>query len=88
MSSLKVAYTPEAFKKARALADKLMATSAPNEHWEEVDALTRSECLVLDSIAFECQICNHWFSVAERREVGGCWYCKGDAPEEEQRGAD
>ena len=66
---------PEHFTKARKLADKLISTCQPNEFWDDVNELSKDECLALDSIAFECQVCNHWFSVLERQEVGGQWVC-------------
>ena len=68
--------TPEAFIKARALADKLMATCHPPEYWDDIEALSPLEQLALDGIAFECQICNHWFPVAAKKaEFGGGWLC-------------
>jgi hypothetical protein len=65
------------FSKIRTLADKLMATCQPNEYWEEVDELSKDECVTLDAIVFECQGCNHWFSASERHEGSNAqWYCK------------
>jgi hypothetical protein len=66
---------PEAFKRARALADKLMASGNPVEHEDELDCLTREEYCALDSIAFECTCCNLWFPAEQRHEVGSRWYC-------------
>jgi len=60
---------------ARALANKLMATCQPSEYWDDLEDLSRDQCEALDTIAFECQGCNHWFSVVERHERSGQWYC-------------
>lgn len=63
------------WRRARVVADKLLSSNSPNDHWEEVDALSRNECLALDAIAFECQTCNLWFSVQARSERDGQFYC-------------
>ena len=68
--------SPETFKKARALADKLTSSCAPNEHWEELEELTREECRALDTIAFECHVCGHWFPNSEKfDEDAAQWTC-------------
>jgi hypothetical protein len=69
--------TPAAFVKARTLANKLMATCQPSEFWDDLNELTKDENAALDSIAFECQGCNHWFSALERHEGPNAqWFCK------------
>jgi len=69
--------TPSDFTVARVLADRLMASCEPNQHWDELDELTPAQCVALDSIAFECQTCNHWFPAAAKgREERGGWLCR------------
>jgi hypothetical protein len=68
--------TPADLQVARALADKLMTTCEPNRFWDELDALTRDQYAVLDTIAFECSTCNHWFSIADQHERHSRFYCK------------
>lgn len=67
--------TPQAFSKARDIADRLMTTCAPQELWEELDALSKDEFSALDTIAFECACCNHWFPVAKRHDDGNRYLC-------------
>lgn len=70
------AFGPDDLRKARALADELMASSEPNKYWEQLDELTSAECKALDSIAFECTTCNHWFPVTEQYEREGQLVCR------------
>lgn len=68
---------PEDFKVARSLAERLMATGEPNTLWDELDNLSPAQCMVLDSIAFECATCNHWFpAAANATPDAAIWYCK------------
>jgi len=73
--------TPEIFRKVRPLADALMASCSPNEHWEELEALTQEECRALDTIAFECAVCNHWFPVVQMHDPSAAQFtCKECGP--------
>lgn len=65
---------PKDTAKIRKLADGLIACN-PSEFWDELNALSKDECAYLDSIAFECTICNQWFATAERRGEHE-WVCK------------
>ncbi|WP_315740168.1 hypothetical protein [Bradyrhizobium sp. SZCCHNR1093] len=76
MQELPLNFSVEDFRVARSLADKLLATCQPAELWDNLDALSREQCHALDTIAFECATCNHWFAVIERREVEGRWECR------------
>jgi hypothetical protein len=76
-------FTPADFSKARILADKLMASGLPAEYSDEVDELSRAECAALDSIAFECQVCNHWFPQSQNATKDSArWLCTDCAKDE------
>jgi hypothetical protein len=69
--------SPEDFRVARSLADRLMASGEPSTLWDELADLSREQCTALDSIAFECATCNLWFPAAQNATPEGAqWYCK------------
>lgn len=69
-------FTVADFAHVRPLANALLTTNNPSEHTDAIEALTLAQCHALDSIVFECQMCNHWFEFRERKEFRGEFYCK------------
>ena len=72
-----VRYTPEAFNKCRALADKLLAAcDGGADESDEIDALTQDEARMLDTMVLRCATCDHWFKTAEIIDDGNRYECK------------
>lgn len=68
--------TPKRYAEIRVLANKLMAScDGGRDEQEEVEALTLEECKILDTMALECAVCNHWLDVKEFTDTGGEWVC-------------
>jgi len=68
--------TPEMFVAMRALADKLMTTCEPQQYNDELAELTQDQGRVLDSMALECAVCNHWFLPATMQDDGHRYVCE------------
>ena len=65
----------------RALAERLQGYGDVDH---EVAELSQAECLELDSIAFECVSCNHWFHQRDNAKPNGTeWTCRDCAKEED-----
>lgn len=70
-------FGPDDLRIARTLANKLMASCNPSEYWDDLEDLTPEQHLALDSIAFECHVCNHWFAQADNATPNvSQWACK------------
>lgn len=75
---MSVAYRfgPETFKKCRILADKLIAScDGGRDEQEEINGLSKEECLVLDSMILQCHVCQHWFNAKEMKDDGSQYAC-------------
>lgn len=56
------------------LADRLISF---DDQKHEVSDLSEEECKELDSVAFECCSCNHWFHQRDNATPDGDqWECK------------
>lgn len=75
--------SPERLIEIEELAARLIAScdGGDAEDQEMIEEMTQDECLILDSMAFECEDCGQWFDLGDADEdaagagrivCGGC----------------